>query len=809
MLRDRQVRLLTLTGAPGTGKTRLALGLCHAVVDNFPDGVWFVPLAGLERPDLVVTTIAQHLGIHQVGRRPLIEAFRRVLEGQRLLLVLDNFEHLLPAASHVVELLEACAGTTVLATSRAPLRVSGEHRFRVPPLEVPNLDALPGLKLLSQVAAVHLFVQRARAIRPEFSLTEHNASAVAELTVRLDGLPLAIELAAARSAILDPWQLLSRLGGRLALLTDGPRDLPDRHRTLRAAIRWSYDLLTQPEQRVFRRLAVFAGACTLDAAEFVVGQIDGAADGALESITSLCEQSLLQQLQLADGALRVVMSETIREYALAELTASGEHESVREQHARYYGGFAQRIANPQLDYPDGPALMLAADRDHDNLRSALRWYVERGDADASLRLASALWSFWEKRGHWAEGLQWLQNALALPGNTDLSARSEALIGMAILHRERSEFVAAATAATEAMSVRRALGNLLGVTRPDGTRIAYQLDGQNRRVGKSVNGNLVQAFLFQDGLRPVAELDAAGNILSRFVYSTDSNVPDYFIKNGTAYRIITDQVGSVRLVVDSTTGQIVQRLDYDEFGNVLGDSNPGFQPFGFAGGLYDRDTGLVHFGAREYDPTTGRWTTPDPVRFNGGDTNLYAYVQNDPVDAVDPLGLDATCAEHYNHATRQWEVEITLNIAYGGFGFDPALVNAWNDAISQTWTGTFGGYDVVTTIGSSSDNYLVWIWPGTGRAATTQGFRWSLAPRPRLGRRHHGRYQQGSLSGRHRRHPVHLRLHDRALTPFGFRAVWGDRRPPCHASKPSAMRYVVGRRTMNRVSPGVDSTEVSP
>jgi predicted ATPase/DNA-binding CsgD family transcriptional regulator len=458
MLRDRQVRLVTLTGAPGTGKTRLALGLCHAVVDNFPDGIWFVPLAGLDRADLVLSTIAQHLGVHQVARRPLIEALRRVLEGQRLLLVLDNFEHLLPAASHVVELLEACAGMTVLVTSRAPLRVSGEHRFRVPPLEVPRLEALPGLKALSQIPAVHLFVQRARAVRREFALTEHNAVAVAELTVRLDGLPLAIELAAARGAVLDQWQLLGRLGGRLALLADGPHDLPDRQRTLDAAIRWSYDLLTPREQRVFRRLAVFASGCTLEAAEAVVAEVDNPPNDALGAITSLLEQSLLQQVHPADGDLRLALSETIREYALGELTASGELDLVRQQHARYYARFAERLANPQLDVPDGPALMIAGDRDHDNLRTALRWHVDRGDADASVRLAGALWSFWEKRGHWAEGLQWLQTALALPGNADLSARAEALIGLAILHRERSEFPAAASAGKEALRLRRHLGS---------------------------------------------------------------------------------------------------------------------------------------------------------------------------------------------------------------------------------------------------------------------------------------------------------------------------------------------------------------
>lgn len=254
---DRQVRLLTLTGPPGTGKTRLALEVAAHVQESFEDGVWFVPLGSVQRADLVLPTTARTLGIRQIGRRPLLEALAHALRERRVLLVLDNFEHLLGAAGTLVDVLSACPGVKILATSRARLRISGEHQFVVPPLALPDLTALPAPDALLDVSAVRLFVERTRALHPGFSLSPASARAVAELCVRLDGLPLAIELAAARGGLLDPTALLARVGSRLRLLTDGPPDLPPRQRTLRAAIAWSEDLLSDNERRVFRALGVF------------------------------------------------------------------------------------------------------------------------------------------------------------------------------------------------------------------------------------------------------------------------------------------------------------------------------------------------------------------------------------------------------------------------------------------------------------------------------------------------------------------------------------------------------------------------
>ena len=453
-LRDRQVRLLTLTGAPGTGKTRLTLALAEALGQEFPGGVWVVPLAPLQRPEFVLPTIAHVLGARQVGRRPIVEALSQTLRNRGpLLLVLDNFEHLLPASPVVVELLASCPELTVLVTSRAPLHVSGEYQFPVAPLELPGLAPLPSLEALEDVASVRLFVQRARAVRPDFSLSPANAQAVAELCVRLDGLPLAIELTAAASAVLEPPELLTRLQRRLALFGEGPRDVPARQRTLRGANAWSYDLLAPEEQRLFRRLGVFAGGCTLEAAAAVVRAPDEPPMDALEGIARLLDRSLVRKEPQPHSRLRVTMLETIREYALEQQGASGDLASTDERHAAYFAALAEQAASPRLDAPDGPALLVELDREHDNLRAALRWLLDHGRAEHSIRLAGALWSFWEARGHLSEGLAWLQAALAQGPTASPAARARALIGAAALHRTRSEYPAAVAAARESAAIR--------------------------------------------------------------------------------------------------------------------------------------------------------------------------------------------------------------------------------------------------------------------------------------------------------------------------------------------------------------------
>src|SRR5215217_6389166 len=414
LLAQPTIRLLTLTGPGGTGKTRLALAVAEQVAPAFPDGVVFVSLAPLVDPAFVAPTIAERLGVRERAEQTLRDALVTHLAGKRLLLVLDNFEHVLPAAPLVAELLGACPALRVLSTSRAALHLSGEHLYSVPPLALPNVDRLPPLEELGQTAAVRLFVDRARAVKSDFALNEANTPAVVEIVRRLDGLPLALELVAARARALSPAALSVRLDRRLPLLTGGAHDLPDRQRTLRDTIAWSYDLLRPNEQTLFRRLGVFAGGCTLESAE-TVANLDAPFD-VLEGMAALLDASLLQSEELG-GETRYTMLETVREFALERLRESGEESATRDHHARYFLDLAERTHAVIFKTPT-PALLDVIERDHDNLRAALTWSRDTGDHDTLLRLAGALAFFWYYRGYLNEGQRWLNQALETPADAD-------------------------------------------------------------------------------------------------------------------------------------------------------------------------------------------------------------------------------------------------------------------------------------------------------------------------------------------------------------------------------------------------------
>ncbi|MGH2616321.1 MAG: LuxR C-terminal-related transcriptional regulator [Thermomicrobiales bacterium] len=419
------VPLLTLTGPGGTGKTRLALQIAAETSDHFADGVCFVLLAPLRDPSLVAVAIAEALGLSNVSDQPPADRLRGYLQAMEILLILDNCEHVITAAPFIAELLSSCPSLQVLATSRTPLRISGERDFPVPPLALPNLASLPPLGDLALIEAVALFAQRASAANPAFALSEVNAADVAEICVRLDGLPLAIELAAARIRMLRPEWLRARLTNRLLLLTDGPRDQPLRLRSMRDAISWSYDLLDPAAQALFRRLSVFAGGFTLDAAEHVAGK------AVLDLVASLVEASLVMPLRGDDEESRFSMLETIREFGLEQLALDDETDEISRRHAAWYLALANQV-EPELYGGRGQRRCLdLLEREHDNLRAALAWLVDSEEADA-LRLATALLRFWYIRGHLSEGRDWLERVLALADPAPAAPKAKALIGLAVL-----------------------------------------------------------------------------------------------------------------------------------------------------------------------------------------------------------------------------------------------------------------------------------------------------------------------------------------------------------------------------------------
>jgi len=430
-LRQEEVRLLTLTGPGGTGKTRLSLQAGADLLEDFEGGVFFVELAAVTDPNLFHGEVAGALGLRESGDAPLPDLLKEYLSRRELLLILDNFEQLLGAAPFARELLSAAPRVKVLVTSRIPLGVYGEHEYAVPPLSVPDPKRLPPVETLSQYEAVRLFIERAAAAKAGFAITSENAPAIAEICVRLDGLPLAIELAAARTKLLPPKALLTRLANRLKLLTGGAKDLPARQRTLRGAIEWSHDLLDEGEKTLFARLSVFAGGRTLEAIEAVCDAGGDLPIDSLDGVSSLLDKSLLRQEEGLEDEPRFVMLETIHEFAREKLEEGGDAEETRRLHAEYFLSLAEE-AEPELVGPDQVEWMDRLEAEHDNLRAALSWSLEGGEVELGLRLAGTLWWFWYVRCHWKEGRRWCEEALQRGDAAPVPVRAKVLLGTGAL-----------------------------------------------------------------------------------------------------------------------------------------------------------------------------------------------------------------------------------------------------------------------------------------------------------------------------------------------------------------------------------------
>jgi predicted ATPase/DNA-binding CsgD family transcriptional regulator len=461
LLKGTEVRLVTITGPGGVGKTSLALQVAHELRDPFKDGVFFISLAPISDSTLIIPTIAQALGATESPNRLLLDSLKDFLRNKQVLLLLDNFEQILSAAPLLTELLNACAELRMLVTSREALHLRGEHEFPLEPLKLDDHAIKPddrSANTLMQSPAVALFTQRVQAVQPDFVLTEENASAVTEICAHLDGLPLAIELAAARIKLLPPKAMLEKLqASPLQLLTSGTRDMPARQQTLRNAIQWSYDLLEANETYTFRWLAAFVGGCTLEAAQSVIG-----APASLDVLESLVGKSLVRQTEM-DGAPRLTMLETIREFGLEQLSDARELESARRVHATYYLTFAED-AERELTGANQKNWLQRLEREQDNLRAALSWAIKDRDVEFAQRMAGALQPFWLTRGYWSEGRRWLEESLALDTGAALSpaVRAKTLYGAGLLARFQGDFARARMLLEASLASYRALAENTGV-----------------------------------------------------------------------------------------------------------------------------------------------------------------------------------------------------------------------------------------------------------------------------------------------------------------------------------------------------------
>jgi predicted ATPase/class 3 adenylate cyclase len=496
-------RLVTLTGPGGTGKSRLSIAAAQSVLAEFPGGVAWVGLASISDAALVGTAVAAGLGVLDEGLRPIGEAIADRIGRERILLVLDNFEQVTPAAPLVGDLLAACPSLVVLVTSRGLLHIAGEQEYPVPALGLP--DPLAGLDSIADSEAIALFVDRARSVRPDFTLDAANAPAIAAICARLEGLPLAIELAAARLRLLTPAAIRDRLEESIGLLGGGAHDLPDRQRTLRGAVAWSHDLLDPTARTMFARLSVFAGGSTLEAAEAIVDPDGSLGIDVLDGLATLTDQSLIRPEDGVDDEPRFRMLHVIREFGLEQLAASGELAMLRDRHLAWFASFAQR-AEPELVGVDTKRWLDRAEEDHDNIRAALRWAIESGQVETGMSMGGCLWRFWHQRGHLGQGLAMLRELLACPGAAGATpARAKALNGAGGLAYWQNDFPAAQAYYEEHLELVRGLGDRLALAE------AYLNLGFMSAIGRDYEAALAH---YDESRKLFAEFGSRGEVSAR-------------------------------------------------------------------------------------------------------------------------------------------------------------------------------------------------------------------------------------------------------------------------------------------------------